>query len=143
VDYDTYAEGEAVLGWLNTAIRLTTAGEVDWQAFCMSLLKAFQAAMQGREIAHAKLLLTTAAGQIAGNLTRTADVPSFRGQITGSPREAELIFNARAEMAPESLQALVERLLREITGPVTASIEKLNCLSPGRPRPTHRYETVV
>jgi hypothetical protein len=143
VDYNTYAEGEAVLGWLNAAIRLTAASDVDWRELCMNLLKAFQAAMQGREIAHAKLLLSTAAGQIVGNLTRTADVPSFRGEITGSPREAELIFNARAEMAPEILQALVERLLREIAGPVTVSIEKMHCLSPDRPRPTHRYETVV
>ena len=46
VDYDVYAEGEAVLGWLNCEIQLAAPGEeVDWRAFCRDLLGGLQEAI--------------------------------------------------------------------------------------------------
>ena len=39
VNYDTYAEGEAALGWLNASIRLTPReGSPDWEGFCRGLM---------------------------------------------------------------------------------------------------------
>ena len=42
VDYDTYAAGEAALGWLNAAVALRARGRVDWQAFAEDLLEAIR-----------------------------------------------------------------------------------------------------
>ena len=42
VDYDTYAAGEAALGWLNASARLQTRDEVDWKAFAGALLEAIR-----------------------------------------------------------------------------------------------------
>jgi hypothetical protein len=43
VDYDTYAEGEAVLGWLNAQIDLATTGAgADWSVFVSSLMRGLQ-----------------------------------------------------------------------------------------------------
>jgi len=39
IDYDVYAEGEAVLGWLNAEVQLSAASDrVEWRAFCSDLL---------------------------------------------------------------------------------------------------------
>ena len=83
VDYDVYAEGEAVLGWLNAAATLTATSDVDWQALGLSILERIQHAAAARqaEIAHLKLSLTAATGQYAANLTSTTGEPAIRGRI--------------------------------------------------------------
>ena len=43
VDYDVYAEGEAVLGWLNATVRLSGREGVDWAKVCRSVLAGLQA----------------------------------------------------------------------------------------------------
>ena len=45
VDYDTYAAGEASLGWLNAAAKLHSQGDIDWQTFAADLLEAIRGAL--------------------------------------------------------------------------------------------------
>jgi len=146
VDYDIYAEGEAVLGWLNATIMLTAVELLDWRSFCEELLRRLQQAALKRagEIAHVKLLLSTIAGQYAANLTRGGGKVAVRGAMADNPRSARLTVNARVEMDPEELRTLVIEALRGAAdGKVDYAIEKIDCLSPGRPRPTHRYSAVI
>ncbi|MHB9134688.1 MAG: MIP family channel protein [Armatimonadota bacterium] len=146
VDYDVYAEGEAVLGWLNATARLTADGEVDWRAFCLQLMQSLQTEFQQmrRETAHLKLLLVTSGGQYVANLTRTLGTPAIRGSIAGHPHEAALVLNARVEMTPEELQEIVERILPRTAGKdMSLEITTIRSLSPGRPQPVHRYAEVV
>lgn len=147
VDYDIYAEGEAVLGWLNSEIRLsaTTSGS-DWRALCSDLLGALHARFRDRRarIGHVKLLLTAGGDHCVGNLTGLNCEPVVQGRIEGSPRAANLILNARVEMPPEDLERIVREILAKVAaGRVRTEIADLRCLRPGRPQPTHRYGTVV
>ena len=41
VDYDTYAAGEAALGWLNASAKLHANARADWAAFAKALLEGF------------------------------------------------------------------------------------------------------
>jgi len=147
VDYDIYAAGEAVLGWLNAQMRLSgAAGPVAWETFCSDLLARLQTALAQRNarIGHIKLLLTTGEGHYIGNLTDAKTLPSFQGRIPGAPMEAGLVLNARVEMAPEALERIVREALNEAGGQrVRIDIQALRCLRPGRPQPTHRYGKVV
>lgn len=147
VDYDIYAEGEAVLGWLNAEVRLSAvAGQIGWRAFCEDLLSGLQARFRESRarIGHVKLLLTAVGGYYAGNLTRLDSDPILQGRIDGSPSQANLILNARVEMPPEELERIVRDLLAKVAdGRVQIDIQDLRCLRPGRPRPTHRYRAVV
>jgi len=147
VDYDAYAEGEAVLGWLNTDIRLfAVAEQTDWRTFCLDLLKGLQAEFRENRahIGHVKLLLTAGGGHYAGNLTSLDCEPILQGRIDGSPAQANLILNARVEMAPEELERIVRDLLARVAGrDVRIDIQDLRCLRPGRPRPTYRYPSAV
>jgi G3E family GTPase len=58
IDYDRYAEGEAVLGWLNCSVSLT-GNEVDWDAFTRLFMQELAAELDRRNIpvGHIKTLV--------------------------------------------------------------------------------------
>jgi Ni2+-binding GTPase involved in maturation of urease and hydrogenase len=146
VDYDIYAEGEAVLGWLNATVDITARKLIDWRALAVAVLDGIRqaSAVRDTEIAHAKVSLTTPNGQLTANLTSTQGEVSVRGAIDGSPATATLTVNARVEMTPEALQGVVEDVLATVAGStLDLAITAMHSLSPGRPTPTHRYTAVV
>ena len=57
VDYDVYAEGEALLGWLNATCRLSAADPFDGNRFLKLLASRIQEELvaSGIEIAHFKI----------------------------------------------------------------------------------------
>ncbi len=148
VDYDTYAEGEAALGWLNAEIALDATGccVPDWRLVCLVLMRRIQGACKERKspVGHVKMLVETGDKACAANLTCLNGTIETRGDVDGSSKKARLTINARVEMAPEDL----ERLLREnldilLKGRVTFEYRRLQRFRPGRPVPTHRYREVV
>jgi Ni2+-binding GTPase involved in maturation of urease and hydrogenase len=147
VDYDVYASGEAVLGWLNADIRLSSVSlPADWRTFCSDLLSRLQTQFHDRRarIGHVKLLLTSGRAHCIGNLTGQESPPVLQGQADGSTAEADLTLNARVEMPPEELERIVRATLARTAGPrVQIDIRRLQSLRPGRPQPTHRYDTVA
>jgi len=147
VDYDTYAEGEAVLGWLNADIQLSAeVQKVEWDAVCRDLLNELHTRFRERQarIGHVKLLLTAAYGQCSGNLTGLGCEPVVQGRIDGSPTTVDLVLNARVEMPPEDLERIVRESLTKVGGQrLRIDIRHLRALRPGRPQPTHRYDAVV
>lgn len=144
VDYDIYAEGEAILGWLNCTIMLN--GEpTDWDALAQNLLEelSLQFDCLKASVGHVKILLEAGDQYIAGNLTGLANTINFRGSA-GIGTEAKLTINARVETSPEELEQVVNEMLDStIRGSVKAKIVAWKCFSPGYPNPTHRFEYVV
>jgi hypothetical protein len=50
----------------------------------------------------------------------------------------------RARIEPGKLRAIVERAVAEVASPVVGVMtEQVECFTPARPQPTHRYEAVV
>lgn len=144
VDYDVYAEGEAVLGWLNASIILRGQA-TDWNAFAEALLRGLSRRFDGcsAAVGHVKLMVAAAGSFLIGNLTGSADTLSIRGSVPPGP-EASLTLNARVEMSPEALDAVVREVLAATCAEsVQSDIVAWRCLSPGRPQPTHRYDHVV
>jgi G3E family GTPase len=146
VDYDTYAAGEAALGWMNASAKLRAAGDIDWRAFAADLLEAAQGELRAAaaEIAHVKLYLTSSGGHLVGNLTGGQSPVSLRGQIDRGVREAALLINARVHTQPDLLRTIVENALRQASqGRAEATITNIRSFFPGRPQPTYRYGAVV
>jgi G3E family GTPase len=143
VDYDVYAEGEAVLGWLNATVRFS--GEVtDWDAFSQQLMNSLSHQFDSRNasVGHVKMMLEAEDNYLTGNLTGTSETLNFRGSA-GSGTQAMLTLNARVEMSPDALEQIVREALDASTGSLDAKIVALRCLSPGRPNPTFRFDHVV
>lgn len=147
VDYDRYAEGEAVLGWLNATIGLTARGQADWAAFAAELMDQMQSACRelGAEIGHVKLLLSSAGGRLVANLTQTDGAVSVLADGMPAGPTAELVLNARVETSPARLEAMVRERLAAVAASagLAAEVRQLRCLSPGRPQPTFRYDHVI
>ncbi len=144
VDYDIYAEGEAVLGWLNATLELKD-DSVDWDRFAENLLNALGRRFDDSNsvVGHVKLIIQTGNNFVIGNLTGNNESPSIR-RNAGVANEAKMTLNARVQMEPDNLEKIV---LEEITAAcgtdIISNIIALRCLSPGRPQPTHRYDHIV
>jgi len=144
VDYDIYAEGEAVLGWLNSNIELN--GEpTDWDAFAGDFLQDLSHEFDKRNatVGHVKIILENGDDYLMGNLTGKCKTLNFRGSA-GISKKARLTLNARVEMSPEDLEDIVRKILdANSNGNLTVKIVALRCLSPGRPNPTFRFDHIV
>jgi hypothetical protein len=146
VDYDTYAAGEAALGWMNASARLRASGEIDWNAFAGRLLEAIRRELRARaaQIAHLKLYLTVSNGHLVGNVTSNDGPCSLRGNIDDAQREAVLLLNARVHVQPDVLRDIAEKALQATAGAqLETTITTMRSFFPGRPQPTYRYEAVV
>jgi G3E family GTPase len=142
VDYDTYAAGEAALGWMNASARLTARSDTDWQAFAHELLEAFRGMLrsQSAEIAHLKLYLMGKQGHVVGNLTSNDGPPSVRGGMQRGCREVKLLLNARVHVPPNALRDAAEKALKAVAGNrIDWAITSMRSFFPGRPQPTYRF----
>jgi Ni2+-binding GTPase involved in maturation of urease and hydrogenase len=143
VDYDVYAEGEAVLGWLNATLALR-APTVDGRDLAERLLRGLGHRFDSTAsaVGHVKLIVEDGHNYAVGNLTGAADTLSIRGAaVTGA--EVRLTINARVQMPPETLESIVREQLAETAGSIEIEPLAWRCLSPGRPRPTYRYDRIV
>jgi hypothetical protein len=146
VDYDVYANGEAVLGWVNATFKLQSSSDWWGSALSRRLMDRLRASFAERAaaIGHVKAILTTPMGDCISNLTQTSGRATAIDEIEGACREGHLTINARVEMPPPDLKAVVLSAVRETTHPeIAAVVEDVHSLSPGRPVPSHRYSVVV
>jgi len=143
IDYDRYAEGEAVLGWLNARFELrTTAGT--WRTFAEAIMTRLhhQFAERNLPIGHVKLIVESESQVLFANLTGTEIEPKIRGEMT-STLHATMTINARVETSPEELRQIIWQALQQSSDGINVYQEQWNCLKPGRPEPTYRYSELV
>ena len=149
VDYEVYAEGEALLGWLNATVQLGGAAAFDAEAVLKRLAGSIQAQLAGSEIAHLKMTLSPDAGlgDIAViNLVRSDFVPELSLRLDAPVTGGQLIINLRAEAAPEALRDAVRDAVGQLNdGPdgLRARLEHLEYFRPGKPEPTHRVTNLA
>jgi G3E family GTPase len=140
LDYDRYAEGEAVLGWLNSTVSLSGSA-IDWDGFIKDFMTSISTELDRRNktVGHVKTIIENGNKYIAANLTGGFDTLNFRWSA-GSGDSAEMVVNARVEMSPADLENLFRDILMRTTeGSISAKINRLECISPGYPNPTFRY----
>ena len=143
IDYDTYAEGEALLGWLNATVQV--AGPAfDANVLLRNLADDVRNRLGGAEIAHLKMTFNPdeGLGDIAAvSLVRSDYVPELGLVLDGPAESGQVILNLRAEAAPEALRAAVDAAVAAIPGlapGLTARLDHVEQFRPGRPTPTHR-----
>ncbi|TJX13940.1 cobalamin synthesis protein P47K [Tissierella creatinini] len=146
IDYDVYAEGEAVLGWLNRTSVLGSE-KADWNDFADRLLHSLAGKFDKEKAAvgHVKLFLEKEDENdyLIGNMTGGEDTISRRGSLKNAGT-VKMTLNARVQMDPDKLEGLVNEEISRICGDdILELLQESRCLSPGRPNPTYRYNEVM
>ena len=149
VDYDLYAEGEALLGWVNCTLQLTGDAAFDGNAFLFDLAQRIQEklAENNTEIAHLKMVLTPVEdlGDIAVlNVVRNDGAPEMSHSLAEPLAEGQLIINLRAEGDPGNFHSATLHAANAsaLMYRCTVAIEHEEHFRPARPVPTHRLATV-
>ena len=140
IDYDKYAEGEAVLGWLNCSASLS-GSNVDWDSFTRSFMEDFASKFDSKKssVGHVKMMVENGDQYISANLTGRSDTLTYRWSA-GTGDSSEMILNARVEMSPEELEKIFKDSLEATTkSHIKSRIRRLRSISPGYPNPTYRY----
>ena len=154
IDYETYAEGEALLGWVNASVVVgnTKPGStLDGNQLLRELAEGIllELAPEGIEIAHCKMTFSPSGGlgEIGViNLVRNDLVPELSQTLPEPVGSGEIIMNLRAEGDPERLRESVQRVIeRAETGRpgVLLKTVHLEFFRPGKPQPTHRMTESV
>jgi hypothetical protein len=159
IDYDRYALGESLRGWLNAEVRIGGSGadaagpaddeaaEFDGNALLLHVLGRIRATAEaeGFEIAHLKGTLSLEGDPYelaAANLVQSADTAVLSHRLAEPVDVGRLLVNLRAEADP----AILERAVRSALGgcgELPVEILHLEHFRPGRPVPTHRLPTRV
>jgi G3E family GTPase len=143
LDYDKYAEGEAILGWLNCSASLS-GNDVDWDDFTRLFMQHLAESFDTRNspIGHVKMMVENGDQYISANLTGRSETLAYRWSA-GSGNHAEMIVNARVEMSPKELEQVFLSTLETVTnGRIKTRINRIRSISPGYPRPTYRYKKI-
>ncbi len=142
VDYDTYAIGEAELGWLNSSLAVTATKPFNLDELLLDIISRLQKSLAGidAETAHLKAIGMADGLYGVANLISSFSAPELSLASKGQVREADLVVNARVATAPETLTEHVEQAVRAACQQrgATAKFQQTQSFRPGRPVPTHR-----
>jgi G3E family GTPase len=152
IDYEEYAEGEALLGWYNGTSTVAARAEagVDGNQFLTALSETLrrQLASKGIDIAHLKMTLspTDFGSDIAVlNLVRTDGRAELSHTLKDALTTGELMVNLRAEGAPEVLRAAAGEALTSVAreANLDVTVDHEEAFRPGKPNPTYRMATAT
>jgi G3E family GTPase len=143
IDYDTYAEGEAELGWLNSAVAVRAATPFALDELLLDVVLRLQTAFAalGAEVAHLKAIGLADGSFGVANLVSSRTAPELSLPSRARVTAVDVIVNARVAMDPVELREHVRGMVQAVCKDRQATTEERQTQSfrPGRPQPTHRY----
>lgn len=147
IDYDTYADGEAELGWLNSSVRVSAEAEFDLDGLLLQIVRQLKQQLQQHtaEAAHLKTIGLWEGFFGVANLISSENEAELSLPSGCSVKQADVIVNARVACEPELLTQLVEDCVRSVVRDLPADVEfrRTQSFKPGRPVPTHRFSDPV
>ncbi len=142
MDYKTYAEGEAELGWLNCQTRADSEIKFNLDDLVLKLVQGIGTELKeaGLEVAHLKVLGQTLNDAAVANLVGSEVESELSLASEINTQGADLLVNARVAASPEELETIVKsvtsRLANELQLKLT--VGNMQSFRPGKPEPTHR-----
>ncbi len=142
IDYQRYGAAEAELAWTNQVFVLRAVrGDFVPARWTRAFLEAFRRAVAADAlIGHVKIRMSTAAGSTKASLTHAERDIDFDGELSTPAGRAEVVLNARVQVSPAELDALLDRTLRTTNDEMGTESESRrgDIFRPGFPVPTHR-----
>ena len=142
IDYDTYADGEAELGWLNSSARVSSESEFDLDTLLLSIVSRLRDALarENIEAAHLKTIGLWEGFFGVANLISSENEAELSLKSGCHGRMIDLIVNARVACDPKILEEIVQAEVQLALADcgATAEFRRTQSFKPGRPVPTHR-----
>ena len=145
IDYDTYADGEAELGWVNLTAIIDFEASTDLDQLAHDVVSATSKQVVEQyngTIAHLKTSVLGGDSQAVANVvSNSSDVDVGLQSGRSVDGTLQVIVNARVAIDPTDLQTACESSLRDVAQRSGGQIKTMSAhsLRPGRPTPTHRY----
>ena len=147
VDYDTYAIGEAELGWLNSSLTVSATEPFALDDLLLDIITHLRDSLATipAETAHLKTIGMADGLYGVANLVSSFSPPELSLPSRGKVRHAELVINARVAVAPEILTEHVQEAVAAACAArnAAARFQQTQSFRPGRPVPTHRILEVA
>jgi len=144
MDYKTYAEGEAELGWLNCQTRAQSKAKFDLDDLVLKLVQGIGAELKdaGLEVAHLKVLGQTLNDAAVANLVGSAVDSELSLASEIKTQAADLLVNARVAASPDELESIVNSVTSGLADQLEIELKvgSMQSFRPGKPEPTHRAE---
>jgi G3E family GTPase len=142
LDYDTYAVGEAELGWLNSSLTVRAERPFALDGLLLDIIARLQRSLAAleAETAHLKSIGMADGAYGVANLVSSFSPPELSLPSAAQTAEAQLVINARVAVDPKVLTEQVEQAVRAACAAIgaTADFQQTQSFRPGRPVPTHR-----
>lgn len=146
IDYDTYGEGEALLGWVNATLVFASPAAVDGHDVLAALATQVRDTLvrDTAEIAHMKMTLAPDddSHELAVlNLVSNDVVPEASQSLSDPLSAGELVVNVRAECDAGKIRAALDGALAELarrSPPLSLTMAHVEQFQPAPPEPTHR-----
>lgn len=146
IDYDTYAEGEAELGWLNSSLRLTASEDVSLDDVLLSVVNQLRddLAAASLETAHLKAIGLWEGFFCVANLVSSDSAAELSLPSGCRVSTADVTINARVACDPTELENMVHRAVNRVLDEygASANFRSTQSFRPGRPVPTHRVTEI-
>lgn len=143
LNYERYAEAEAVLGWLNMQGRLTAAqpfSATDWITQALEYMDQ-ELGHHRAAIAHLKIHLVAPDFSVKASLTAAGEPISWdRRAAQALTDRAEFTLNARVALSPETLEHVARQAVEQHVNSTSICCTDiaLERFRPAAPRPTFR-----
>lgn len=142
LDYDTYAEGEAELGWLNSQLDVSASIPFELDSFLLDLIHGLHTRFVelGAEAAHLKTIGLFEGFYAVANLVSNETGAELSLPSGATVKAANVVINARVGLDPLLLEACIRDQILSTTQKFDAvgKVVALQSFRPGRPVPTHR-----
>jgi hypothetical protein len=143
IDYDTYAEGEAELGWLNSSSTIEADNPFSLDALVLSVIQKLKTELAAldAEVAHLKAIGLSETSFSVANLVATGQAPELSLASKIQTLRTDLIVNARVALDPQILEQKVRAVVSGVVASLPGRVDfrQTQSFRPGRPMPTHRY----
>lgn len=143
IDYDTYAEGEAELGWLNAEAVVAREQPFAMDDVLLGFLTelAHRLASAQLEPAHLKVYAESGTDAALANWVSSDVPPELSVSSQANVTKALVVVNARVVAPPETLETILRQALQMLADEwkATATWLRLQRFRPARPQPTIRW----
>ena len=147
IDYDTYADGEAELGWLNSSVHVSSDTEFSLDELLLDIVQRLKTRLSevSAEAAHLKTIGLWEGFFGVANLISSENAAELSLPSGCQVKAVDVIVNARVACEPDVLEETVRTCVSTAVESLSARVEfrRTQSFKPGRPVPTHRISEPV